>query len=409
LAALQASAPTASKPQDKSQIAWEESYESALERAKKESKPLFVAFIMDNEPANDETCQQHYKDPEIVALSAKMVCVIGNVGTHAPSGPCPKFGAITCEQHKKAEIKARNAIFKTEILRAPQHVFCAPSGVELFRKVYIISKAEMKKAMAVALSGNTKEAALTELAAAERARVDKLFKDIESHNADVRDAAFKELATADDARAIPAVLAKAKPGNDDNVRISAILALGVKGNHSAIKPLLGIIKDGGSSLTVAALSALEMIELPDPVPEMLALYKKEQNERVKGHALRALAHSLPEGAEVQKVCLAALTGNSNQTTATALLAISYLKPDPKIAAALKPLLETKNQAIRGLAIWDFGKQRDKALVPILEKMGREEKVPELRDIANKAAAYCGGAKMDDYDAAYKPFYADFDR
>jgi HEAT repeat protein len=401
--------PQAASPQDKPQIAWETSYESALERAKKENKPLFVAFIMDDEVANDETCQQHYRDPDIVALSAKMVCVIGNVGTHAASGPCPKFGAITCEQHKKSEIKARNAICKTDVLRAPQHIFCAPTGVELFRKVYIISKDEMMKAMSVAISAQAKGGALPDLATAERARVDKLLKEIDGHNADARDAAFKELATADDARAIPAVLAKAKPGTDDNVRISAILALGVKGNHAAIKPLLGIIKGGGSSLTVAALTALEAIELPDPTAEILALYKKEQNERVKGHALRALAHDLPEGGEVQKVCIAALSGTSNQSTATALLAIAALKPDPKITAALKPLLETKNQSIRALAILDCGKQHDKSLVPILEKMGKEEKVPELRDLAVKAAAYSGGAKIDEFEGFYKTYYADFDR
>src|SRR5712675_2089228 len=54
-------------------IAWESDFDAALQRAQKESKPLLVAFLKDNEPANDETINQHYADPEIVKLSGKFV------------------------------------------------------------------------------------------------------------------------------------------------------------------------------------------------------------------------------------------------------------------------------------------------------------------------------------------------
>ncbi|HLQ38018.1 MAG TPA: HEAT repeat domain-containing protein, partial [Planctomycetota bacterium] len=292
------------KPDAKPGIAWETSFDGALAKAKKENKPILIAFIMDGEPANDEVVQQHYTDAEVVKLSSQMVCLLGNIGSHGTDA-CAKFGGVTCEQHQDVEKKARAAYLKTDVVRAPQHVFCDKNGVELFRKVYLIAKQELRKAMAVAIAGASPAMAVDE-ATAERTRVDKLLKDADSHNAEVRDAAFSALATADDARALPALLDKARSGNDETSRCTAIKALGQKGNHAAIKPLLGFVGDKSTRVALFAVIALDQIRLPDPVPELLAQLKKEKDTRLRGRELCAVARCLPESVEVQKVCLAAL-------------------------------------------------------------------------------------------------------
>jgi hypothetical protein len=212
-------------------IAWESDYDTALQRAQKENKPVFVAFLMDNEPANDETVQKIYTDAEFVKLSGRCVCLVCCVGEHraegggAEGGNCAKFPAVTCAQHQAIEKKARARWLVGEDVCAPQHLFCDPKGNVIVRKVYFAAKQEMKKCFALALDAVTKEPESKAIVAAEAGRVDKWLKDAASRNAEVRDAALGELAVADDARALPAVLKLAKPGNDDPTRMAAIAAL----------------------------------------------------------------------------------------------------------------------------------------------------------------------------------------
>lgn len=409
LALLLGSALPAAWGQGQAGIAWEGDYEAALERAQKEKKPILVSFSMDNEVANDETVRDHYTDPRVVALTRKMVCLVGHIGDHAaPGEPCPKFPAITCEQHRAVEMKLRARYIEGEWVRAPQHVFCNPQGAELFRRVYYISKDQLRRAMSVAIAGLAEDPETAELAATERSRVDRLLQDIESKNLEVRNAAFQELATADDPRAIPALLDKAKPANDESVRYSAIHALGQRGNHAAVKPLLGFLGDRNSKISIYALYALEKIELPDPADELLALLKRERNGRIRAHAVRALAKSLPESPEVRNAVLAALKGADTQLEGAALVALFSLKPDPKIASAVKPLLTSKNQNTRALAYWVFGKQRDPSLVPLLQKACAEDKSPESAEVAMKAAAYCRGEEVPGYEYLSGRFFWDED-
>jgi hypothetical protein len=351
--------------------------------------------------------QRHYTDPEVVALAARMVCVIGNIGNHAPAGmPCPKFGTITCEQHRADEIKARETYIRSDVARAPQHIFCGPDGAELFRKVYLIPKADLAKAMAIAIAGKSPapDATTHDVLVKERTKVEALIKDLGSNNLEVRNAAFRGLATADDPRALPAILERAKPANEDSIRYCAILALGVKGNHGAIKPLLGFLGDRSSRIVAATISALEKIELPDPVPDLLARARRERSDRIRGRLLSAMAKCLPESPEVQKLCLAALKGCSSQLEGWVLTSLFALAPDPKIIVAVKPLLEAKKEATRALAAWVIGKQRDPKMVQVLEKMIAKEKSPEVLALLQKALACCRGQEVEGYDALSGRFF-----
>jgi len=392
-------------PTEPPAIAWQATFEGALEKAKTEGRPLFVAFIMDDEPGNDAVLAEHFKDPEIVKLSTRMVCVVGNTGTHG-AGVCSKFGCLTCEQHQTAEKRARGRYLKTDVVRAPQFVFCDSNGSELFRKVYLIPKKELKKAMAIALSGAVPEPG-GELAA-ERARVDQWIKDADSKNAETRDAAFAMLATATDPRAIPALMEKAKPSNNDTVRCAAIKALGVKGNHAAVAPLTAFLTDKNTRVCLCTLIALGEIQLPDPAPAILKAIEKEKNTRIKARGLRSVAKIHPESAEVQKHCLAALKGGSAQLQECALMAIYHLPPDPRTVAALRPLLTANKESMRALAAWILGKQDDATLVPILEKMATADKSPDVRSLARKAVTLCQGQVVANYENLSGPFFFDDD-
>ena len=44
------------------QIAWEPDFDATLKAAKEDGKPIFIAFIMDQESANDEIAKNHFHD-----------------------------------------------------------------------------------------------------------------------------------------------------------------------------------------------------------------------------------------------------------------------------------------------------------------------------------------------------------
>jgi len=134
-------------------IRWEPDAAAAFALAASEGKPLLVAFNMDDEVANDEAVRLHYRDPEIVRLSRKLVCLIGSIGDHTddPGETCPRLGSLTCAQHREVEKEIRRRFIEGNLVEAPQHVLCAPSGEEMFRKAFQMSVPDLKRAMAAAL------------------------------------------------------------------------------------------------------------------------------------------------------------------------------------------------------------------------------------------------------------------
>ncbi|HKB14897.1 MAG TPA: HEAT repeat domain-containing protein [Planctomycetota bacterium] len=396
-------------------VQWEGDFEAALAKAAKEKKPLFVTFTLDGEPANERQWSDTYVDPKFIALSRKMVCLAGNIADHAPAGqPCPKFPGITCEQHKEVERAIRKRYLKTDLVISPQHVFAAPNGAELFRKVWEHPKGDLMRGMAMAIAGRAEASTgaeageVADLASGERARVDRLLQEIESNNAEVRDGAFTALATSEDPRALPAILGKAKAENSDLTRYQAIHALGQKGNHGAIAPLLGFLGERDTKISIYALNSLRKIELPDPVPDLLKYLKTTLNDRVRAYALRAIATCHPGNPEVQKVCLQSMKGASATLEVPAMLAVFSLQPDPKVTAAVKPKLSSGSTSVRSLAAWILGRQRDPSLVPLLGKLAEEDKSLEVREMARKTVAYCKGEEVPNYERLSSSFYWDED-
>ena len=113
-----------------SSIQWTPGFAEALETARKEKRPVFVAINMDRERANDEMVREVYKDPTLVELSKRSVNLFCSQDTHG--GTCTRAGGgLTCEAHQKAEIAVRERVLGIaagEAVIAPQHLFLAPDG-----------------------------------------------------------------------------------------------------------------------------------------------------------------------------------------------------------------------------------------------------------------------------------------
>lgn len=396
-------------------IAWEHDFDAAMQKAVTEKKPVFVAFLMDDEPANDETIKDHYKDPQIQKLLAKFVCLCGCIGDHpSTEAGCAKFPGLSCQHHQAIEKKARARWLDSDLVTTPQHVFCDPEGKPLRRKVYLISKATLAKCLLLTLqdcmidtSGLKVDFGKDggeDMLEKERANVAKWLADLEGRNLELKEDALRGLANAEDPRAMPAVLQRLGPKFEDMTRLAAIGAVGRKGNYQAVAPLLQLLGESKAPILAKVACALESIQLPEAAPALLAAAKKEKRDRVLGPLLRAAARSQPGNPEIRELCLKHVKSASAQLTGSVLVALGRLDAHEKIGAALVAQLASKNVNTRGLAIWGLGRQRSPAANKALVQAQQGEKAPELLKILDQAVRHGRGDVVENYDTAYSTFF-----
>lgn len=399
-------------------IHWEQDYDAALQRAAAENKPLFVAFLMDDEPANDQVVKEHYTDPQIVKLLGNFVCLVGCLGNHVHSEPgCSKFPGLECAHHQAVEKKARARWLTDDLVCAPQHVLCDAKGNVLHRKIYLISKAVLARVLLMTLqdcgvdtSGMKvdygKEGGSAD-PAEERNQVARWLQDLDSRNLEVREAALRALGGADDPRALPAVLARCDAKHDDATRLAAIGALARKGNHQAVERLTKLLSETNAMVLAQVASALETIELQTATPALVAMLKKEKRDRVLGSVVRAAAKTHPASPEVRDFCLKQLKNSSAQLQGSLLVALGRLDTHDKIVAALLPLLGSKNLNTRGLTVWALGNQRGAAAVKALQLHQKNEKAPEIMALLATALKHCQGETVEYYETKYTSFFSSY--
>jgi len=407
-------APAAATPAP--HIAWETDFDAALLRAQTEKKPLFVAFLMDDEYANDLTIKEHYTHPEIVELTTRFVCLVCCIGEHRGEEPgCAKFRGITCAQHQAIEKKARARWLVGDVVTTPQHVFCDSKGEVVLRKIYLIPKESLAKCLMMTLQTigcditglkftNADDKNPSALVDKEKQEVDGWLRDLDSNNLQLRETALRGLGYADDARAFPALLRRCDPGQDEMTRLAAISALARKGNYEAVKPLTAMLKEAKAPIVIRAALALETIQLPEAVPALMAIAKKERKDRVLGVLLRAAARSQGSNVEVRDLCLKSLKQASNQLEGSVMVALGHLDPHAKIADAMAPLIKSKTQNTRALAVWVLGAQRTPESRKVLEAMQRDEKSPEISKLLESAVKNCRGEAVQGYESLYGMFH-----
>lgn len=415
-ATTQTPPPAPAAPPAAPHIRWERDFDAALQRAAAEKKPLFVAFLMDDEPANDQTVRDHYQDARLTGLLERFVCLVASLGTHAGSEEgCARFPGITCEHHGAIEALARKRWLDGDLVSTPQHLFCDPQGNVLHRKIFLIDKATMARSLLATLEACGVDTTGLQVdfgkngglasPADERMRVTTWLADLASRNLEVRERAIRGLAYADDPRALPAVIERLHKKHDDATRLAAISALGVKGNHRAIAHLTPLLTETNAQILAAAATALESIQLPQATPALVAAMKKEKRDRVLGAIVRAAAKTSPGSAEVRTLCVDKVDAASNQLQGSMLVALGRLAPHETIPPALLPLLKSRNQNVRGLTVWALGGQRSPAATKALRQLQQEEKTPEILQLLPLAVRQSLGEKVEGYDTRFWSFFS----
>lgn len=350
-------------------VAWEKDYAAALTKAKERGVPVLVCFNMDGESANEEMVKL-YREPEFVKRSLDFVCLVASAAQHNPeasTAPCPRFGGVSCAEHRKVEVKASAALIGKDEVIAPQHVLLAPDGKVLMRRAFGLAKDELLKMMKMAekalktgVSGKELEQdAETVAAEAETRKIEDLIKSAKDHNAERRKPAISALGQIDDLRARDALIALLDPKNMDDTKADALDALATKGNYDAMSAVVARLSDTNTVVVRRAIATLRCMELPGAIPPLTKMWKKKLPSLVAGDIPAALVACGSKNPEVAVIIKKACASADSIVQQNALAATKSLPADPEITKILDARLGDDSSNIRGIAAWVVGMRRER--------------------------------------------------
>jgi hypothetical protein len=373
------------------QVRWIGSWEAAFRQAAENGRPVMVCInSKDGERANETTAQKIYRDPAFVNLSRRFVMVLVSTLDHAEEGVCPRFGGVSCRQHRECwkDLKASHG--EQFVVRhtpgdmiSPQHAWFLPDGTLLRRREYFLDKGGLLKRM---------KATLAEMKRAEKA---KGAKDTPSPGAalDAADRAeFERLRSNEDKEARAAALGNLLGTDKTSVR-AALVALLQTTTDDALKcallralarveaPDLGptaqkLLGDRDAGVRSCAAVALEELAHKESIPVLLRHGKLERDAWARKNVYRALGACGGPVADkaAARVLLKAMASDKQKMVRkhAALALFGYQTADA--ATFVRPRLEkaalrTKDTDVRYALVYVLAHLGEaKTSVPVLEKV-----------------------------------------
>ena len=135
-------------------VQWISSLGEAMARSNETGRPAMVFMTMDGERANDYMAAVTYREAGVVELASHLHPLVSSSFTHSDNDEteCPKYGTVTCAQHKEVERRVRAIFFPSdETIDTPQHLFLGPGATLIDRRRFQVSSAELRNLMIGAL------------------------------------------------------------------------------------------------------------------------------------------------------------------------------------------------------------------------------------------------------------------
>lgn len=374
-------------------IAWQPSLEGALATAREQHKPVLLAVNMDGERANDQMAAEVYGDPQVLELAARCVAVVASSGQHsAGEVPCPRFGAVTCREHRSVDAEARKLYLKAddagEVI-APQHVLIAPDGKVILSVPYAIRADELAWCLREALvevdrasapppvpgahapkrllrggvidptaAGEGSGGLLTREAALEL--IKELRKGVRGPE---RESGIRRLLRVDESEAVEFV--RQELGQAGGARASGearagrvaqlVHRIGVVSPPRFWEVAADFATSADLSLRSEAAVALEQLAAPDSLKTVKSALRKEREPAVERLWLRALASVGAAESDARRAVLKEAAGAKDASSrANAIVALGWLETHPDVDAALTKLLDEGEGDARTAAVCAVG-------------------------------------------------------
>jgi hypothetical protein len=288
---------------EEQQVDWVGDWEAAFKAAQESKRPVMVCInSKDGEQANERAATTTCRDPLFVTLSRRFVMVVVSTRKHAPEGPCPRFGKVTCEEHLdcwKALRAQHGESFllpgTSDTMISPQHAWFASDGKLLERKEYELARGELLKRMSrvlVAVGGEPAPEELENEMLVETAPLDEkdraALEVVRKGDRKARRAALARLlGTGKNAvhYALGEILGAAK---DPLRKCDLLVALGQAGVQRARPAIEARLGDEEATVRGFAAVCLEDLAGGDCVPALLKRLKREDDATVRKNLVRAL-------------------------------------------------------------------------------------------------------------------------
>ncbi len=354
------------------QIDWAADWDKAFALAKETKRPVMVCInSKDGESANDRTAKEIYRDPEFLELSKSFVMIVISLNTHKTEGPCPRFGKVTCAEHRdcwKSMAAAHGEKFVSAFAQGemvtPQHAWFSPDGTLLRRKEYWMDKAELLDRMRRALAPEEEKGpgegeatppegsppAGTPLSPSEQSDLARA----DGKSREERLAALGNLLSTEKPAVRTAVIELLLRTTDSDVKCDVIRALGKAMVMEARAPIEGHLEHKDATVRSFAAVSLEFLAQKESVALLLKRAKSERDLTARKNACRALgACGGPAADEEAAAMLLKTIANDKQNmirkhAAVALRAYADEKASPLVVTKLEQLAKkTKDREVRG--------------------------------------------------------------
>lgn len=416
---------------DGPQIAWQADYARAFQAAAADGKVVFLAMNMDRERANDRAAEDLYPSKEVVALSSSTLNLIGSKFEHSKSGPCPRFGVVSCAEHRQVDLEARTSIFggvEASVI-APHHVFLDGQGKVLLSVAYEVREEELAWCFTMAqrladpdgdfpmppgarapkravmgdvargadgevtrpLTEEELEETIKELNGSRRLedRVRLVHRMIATDHPDAIEAVGRQLKNAAGLRGGGRGAERVTETQRDLIR-----RIGKDSPVSYWEALEDSLTAGDEGVRLEAAVALEQMAAPDACKMLKKAWKKEKAERVRCGLLRALGTCGARDSASRKVLLSAAKSSkeSMRVRCNAYFALGSHPEDKNLRKLLEKNLEEGSESaiqamVLGLA---FGRNTDYAdlLEAAAAQFSDDPEITELMKVA--AEVHAGG-------------------
>lgn len=372
------------------QIDWVGDWDAAFRQARESERPVMVCInSKDLETANEKTARRIYRDPEFVERSRDFVMIVISTITHRTSGPCPRFGKITCAQHLACykELAARHGEQLVTAFAAggemitPQHVWLKPDGTLVRRKEYWLEKSELLERMRKVLDdfaskpkeedtpADAQDAPLTDREQAELHRVDTADRE-------ARRAALGNLLATEKNAAYAALVERLQTSKRVDVRCDICRALGRALVLDARPYLEACLADKSELVRSFAAVGLEELAQLESVPELIKRAKSEKDTQARKNMYRALGAcgGPPADKDAARALLKAVRGDKqNSNRKHAAYSLRHFKTEEGKQLVVRKLeraaLGAKDPGVRGGLVYTLAHIGDvKTTMPVFDKI-----------------------------------------
>ena len=345
-------------------IAWQPDWDGALKLAAEQDKPLMVAFVLKGEPANEQVMRGHFRDGKLIALSRHFVCVAACPGLKekqkgvrfdgTKGDVSVDLGSVSPAEIARVERDARTRLLEASKVSCPQFVFVAPDGKTiLLRHVWMLPKAELRQKMEMALAFHKPEGA-GEAVKKHRDQVSEFLVRATDKDKSIRRPALTFLAALDDPRISEFLVKRTRRNVASEQRHEAIFTMGVRANAKVLTRLHELLKAKDLKTRVHAAVATGKVGMADSISHLEKALKREKQDRVRSHLLRALVATCEDAATLEKNLASVMKRRAELDLVVALYLVSSLDTIPALKKAIKRLLTNSNKNVRTAAFVAVG-------------------------------------------------------